>query len=251
MQFIIDEYREAKNLLIKKDFKIDMAKKIFIVLKYMVCENPNIEDSELVRILNEVLLKSNNRNYKSSFWEDKMFKMIASIRKNDMKPNRVDSVKISKVEMDFINEKSLTSAERRLLFVMLIYAKMFNREGWIYCDRSCFLKDSKVSTNVDNQIKLLYKLKDKGYIQRKEYANDKATRVTYIDYECKEVAIEITDYYDLLCWLYSYDKGKTPFACEICGNHFFRKSNAMKYCPKCAREKDLEHARNYKDKVRK
>lgn len=38
--------------------------------------------------------------------------------------------------------------------------------------------------------------------------------------------------------------------CTICGKLYKSKSNRTKYCEKCAREIQLEHARNYKDKIR-
>lgn len=252
--FILNEKEIAEKLLNgEKVEKIKTYNKILILEKALYIQGitDRLELNEkILTLLNKV-----ENNFKRVNWEetslkaiDKMLKDITRFKK-EIKLTDINKISITKKEMEAINSGK-TKNIRKLLFVLLVYAKITNiildrTDGWINQDIKNIFKEAKITKAINSRKKLdiFHMLYEKEYIAKKISTGSKSLKVNYIDNDIdSEIAFEVTDLADCHA-IYSYliYIGEKWKKCEVCGKYIKEgKTKKIKYCSDCAKKINLE-----------
>lgn len=250
MNFIINELKYAQDILKNKDILDDTIKKIIVLIKYYKQMGMNRE-----QIYNEIedFMISNYPNYNKAMWQDTIQSLVVKFAKSKYKLRIIDNVYITKEEMDFILSKNNDKMER-ILFIMLVYAKIYNSNGWINTDIKYIFKYSNCRDNSKNQYLYMNKLYNEGILEFPKSIKNNSFRITYLN-NTKNLAIEIKDFDNPIMYYYEYKNPNSVGNCEMCGKKILKdgkKHNSKKYCTDCStrnrREYKKKKQREYREK---
>lgn len=228
---------------------------------------------EILNILSKCTIENDN-TFKRNNYKDIVDKRINVFMKGyykDFKPKiqDIDEVVIYKKELqhiELINEIRI----RRLAFVLLVYAKIFNlkfssNSGKVPYSKSQIFEEAKLKTNNSERLKVLHELmcrelkinNDTGEIINFINGSFKSGKgdiyINYVD-EIGEVAFTITDFSDKsVVYRYLDYCGDKWSRCVCCGKWFKDKSitKPRKYCNKCKKDMQLKCQRESMSKSRK
>ena len=242
MNFIINEVKYAQDVLKNKDISNDTIRKIIVLIKYYKQIGMNRE-----QIYNEIenFMISNYPNYNSAMWQEVIQRLVIRFAKTKYKLRKIDKIHINKEEMDFILSKNNDKMER-ILFIMLVYAKIYNSDGWINTDIKYVFKFANCRDNSKNQYLYMNKLYNEGILEFPKSIKNNSFRITYLS-DTNNPVIEIDDFDNPIMYYYKYKNPNSVGICEICGKKILKegkKHNSKKYCSDCSIKIRREYKRN-------
>lgn len=158
-------------------------------------------------------------------------------------PVSIDSIKITKGEMDFIDDIDSAQA-RRLAFALLCIAKYFDavketNNHWVSTKDSLVMSMANIKTSMKRQCALFRQLNEIGFLEFAKKVDNTSTRICFLDEgrDNNEVVFEVTDFRNL-GYQYLMYKGESFYRCENCGlvtkKDIKKTSNRLKFCKECA-----------------
>lgn len=246
MNFIINELKYAQDILRNKDISNDTIKKIIILIKYY--KHLGMNKSQIYSEIEDFMILS-YPNYNNAMWQDLIQDLVTKFYKSKHKLRIIEGINITKEEIDFILSKKNDKMER-VLFIMLVYAKLYNSNGWINTDIKYIFKYSNCRDVSKNQYLYLNKLYNEGLVEFPKSIKNNSFRITYIN-DSGNSAIEIKDFDDPIMYYYKYKNPNDVGICEICGKKILKKGKNTKYCPKCFTSTRREYYKEKKREYRK
>ena len=195
-------------------------------------------------------LEENYKGYNEAKMQDEIEKEVKTYIRKPYPFNKVDSVNITKSELEHIRGLNNLILEK-LAFVMLVYAKIMNQiipenNNWVNTDFKEIGKDAKVNGSRNRIYTYIHKINEYGGIYQTHKVDGDGIRVDFLD-EDSEVEFVIDDFrefvLDYLKW-----KGENIGECIECGGLIEITGKAIKYCPECRRNQDLERHKRYNKK---
>lgn len=248
MQLILNEYQYVEEILNNpKEIKVDTTKKIIVLIKHYKEKGMNREQ---ILFTIQDFMSNNYPEFNLSLWDDFLRKLVKTYACKKYSLRKIEKVNIYKEEMDYIISKRDEKLER-ILFIMLVYAKIGDAKGWINTDIYNVFKDSNTSSTKKNMYLYVHKLKEKGIVDIQKQVDGRNVRIDFMK-DNGETVITITDFKDPIMDYYKYI-GKKVKICEGegCSKRILIKGKRDKYCKKCKKEKELEWKRESIKKVRK
>lgn len=198
------------------------------------------------------------------------FRLINSVlnysAKKDVKLIEIDSVDVSKSELKYIDELNLDYDHKKILFTLLVLDKLNKKEyeikhnkkpndEYFFGGKESYYKDLKKRANVPTyRSKKKKNINDIIYDLNKEGLTESVSRAVikllflYNIPQSNDIGLTITNY-DYIGLYYDLHVGLDGMKkCECCGVPIKARSNRMKYCDDCWKEKELELKRNWKRK---
>ncbi|MFH0334662.1 hypothetical protein [Clostridium perfringens] len=231
MKLILNEYDYVKSIIKTKDIKTDTTKKIIVLIKYYREQGIN-KDETLGKI--QDFMMDNYPEFNLSLWDEFLSKLVKTYHSNKHSLRKIDNVHIYKEEMDYITRFNNPKLER-ILFIMLVYAKIGGFNGWINTDISNVFRDSKTSSTRKNMYLYIHKLKEHGIVDIQKQVDGRNVRIEFMK-DGGEDAIIIDDFRDVIMYYYEY-KGMKVKKCEECEIRFLiknKKNTSQKYCKDCS-----------------
>lgn len=122
MKILLNETNEAKRIIELGKANIgDM----YLMVKYYSKEYKTID--ELYNKVNEFML-DNCGDYNEVIYYDKLMSMVKNVIRKGIKTRDIDSVTITKSELDYINNNCTNSKQKKVLLTFLVYAKIVGRD---------------------------------------------------------------------------------------------------------------------------
>lgn len=199
--------------------------------------------SEVEKALNKYLLDNYSYRYNASKmnWE----KTVENITKDakNKKLFEIDSVQVTKAEMDkimAINNRTL----EKVLFAHLCLAKLYNQRdeknnSWVNNDIKEIFDLAEVKKRKSERPHLLNELMRMGLLEFPKKTGNLASRVTFVD-NSSDCVLSISDFRELGYEYLNY-VGDGRFArCSDCGRLFQLKTKGRpkKYCDSCSKRSD-------------
>ena len=201
-------------------------------------------------------LKSHWSMFSGPDWHEFIEKSIKICQKRDYK--MIDSIKITKKELDYIKSYDDIQLEK-LLFVMLCVAKYDNFysdscDYWLNRTDSFLFGQARVHVKVKDRLQLLRKLYVSGAFDMSHKVGSANKKLLYVsDDSNDEVVLELSeiDFKELAYTYLYYKDGYVGFNhCQRCGCLIKKNSNSQKFCKECA-EKTKKEMDAKKRKTRK
>ena len=263
---ILDEEKIVKDIIEHNTYdkeNIETYNALSIIVKYYYLQGMRKESEIRYKVLD--LFESMDEYFIITKWNKTVEKITKSLLKrmkffnNELELIKVEQVKIYSKELEYLNNiKSIQI--RKILFICLIYAKIFKEmkrsdKGWFNLKSfSKILKLAKCKVgNEDYRLDLLGELKQKKYIMvRKKNGNYiiKIDFINDIETEDNKLVMVIEDFENAIYQYLNYLGGNWK-QCE-CGKYFkYSKSKPkQKYCVSCSKEKQKEQQRASMKKLR-
>lgn len=191
---------------------------------------------KIVSLLFEFLSKSYPKyEMKEDNWKVTVDKIAA--RAGDNKPFEISGVKITKSEMQKINEIHNKTLER-LMFTMLCVAKLNNiknekNKGWVNLGSKELFQYARISCRAEERDIKIGQLWQMGLLEFSKRNDNLNCRVTIIDDDSDE-ELFVADFREL-GYEYRLYKGENFIRCGECGILTkANKSGTKKYCKDCS-----------------
>ena len=258
---ILDEEKIVKDIIEHNTYdkeNIETYHALSIIVKYYYLQGMRKESEIRYKVLD--LFESMDEYFIITKWNKTVEKITKSLLKrmkffnNELELIKVEQVKIYSKELEYLNNiKSIQI--RKILFICLIYAKIFKEmkrsdKGWFNLKSfSKILKLAKCKVgNEDYRLDLLGELKQKKYIMvRKKNGNYiiKIDFINDIETEDNKLVMVIEDFENAIYQYLNYLGGNwKQCECEGCNKYFKQKSKKpQKYCVSCAKKIDREKAK--------
>lgn len=211
-----------------------------------------LKKSKVIEAIDKFFIE-NKLGYNSVRWRKTIEDIVVTVRKNkDYKLINI-SVGITKNEIDKIKEYGNLKYEK-LLFTLLVYAKIYNQlnsndKNWVNEQHKYIFSDAKIAIKAIDQGKMLYQLKELGYIDIAQKNDCTNVKVKYID-ENSDVVIEIHDFRNLVFEYIRYFEPDKYDRCIECGVLIKLNSNRQQYCNSCWKNQERGLWRDNKRKHR-
>lgn len=238
MTIVLNENEWAEEKIKSSDLGDNTYETLCRVAKYYISNGCSKDYTE--QILNKFLIQCD-----SSVVLVRWSNAIQNAVKYAVKypPVNIDSIKVTKSEMDFID--SIESAQaRRLAFALLCIAKYYDavretNNHWVSTKDSLVMSMANVKTSMKRQCALFRRLNEIGFLEFAKRVDNISTRICFLDKERDddEVVLEVTDFRNL-GYQYLMYKGEPFYRCENCGIvtkiDAKKTSNRLKFCKECA-----------------
>ena len=195
-------------------------------------------------------MKVNYKSYSPSKWKDLISQLVKSVEKyKTYKMIDVDEVNITENEwfsITSLNNKQL----EKLAFILLVYCKI-NKIKNPTCDNKINNTFTDIfrecGFRVTNETKLLlnelYKL---NYISIGLSCNSTSIKINYIEENEDNIKFTIDNFENVITYYEEYKNEKKYMECECCKKRVIQKTHNVKYCPKCAKEMNIENTKKRK-----
>lgn len=253
---ILNEKKYAQDIYDGKNNEIkSVLSKIGYVTRHLLY-SLNQNDEENYKNTVEWL-----KRYHNNFDEVYYSNLISdAIKKAYKKPFYfIESIKITKSELDIISSLDNLRAEK-ILFVLLCMAKQQAVSngfvnGLVKYSITDLCKTARISVPADEREYILYNIIQKGFLDYPKKNNTQCLIVNFINND-DEVVLELNEAdccelaYLYLSWK---NNGKGYTKCQRCGKMIKQsKTKPKKYCEECAqeveRENTRERVRRYREK---
>lgn len=241
---IINEKRMCEDALKYKELsKRPMSIIRLIIKKYLSEGKPK---DEVYKLINNLMLET-YEGYNHNDWKNILKKAIEGVEKtNNLKLVNIEEIHITKEEWDIVLKLEDDRLER-LAFILLVYQKINEiinptSNGWINIGMSNIFKESKIQRK-DESKKLLFILKEKGYISKKNSCDSESIKINYNIIGENFIKIDSFEDLSIITYYEEFKNNEDWESCENCSKRFKPKSNKNKYCSKCAKEIEKELTR--------
>lgn len=177
----------------------------------------------------------------------------ALIRASKYKAIQIDSIGITKNELDIIN--GLEGAQiKRLAFTLLCLSKYWlavnpNSDYWVNNKDNEIMKMANVNTSIKRQGLMYHKLNELGLIQFSKKIDNTNVRVCFVSDD--ETILQISDFRNLGYQYLYFNGDKNYYQCQNCGitvrknkpiteGQKNKGGHPQKYCKDCASEIKLQ-----------
>lgn len=247
MSVVLNEAKQAEHILELGEVGNKPTSTLFLLGKYFR-KKKRLNKEQTFQKLDE-FMKINYKNYNPALWED----AIADISNKSARYSlrEIDYISITDREMEKIETLNNLS-HRKLLFVMLCYAKLYNKvsesnNGWVNTEIRDIYKNARVSVkHKEDKYLYLNDIEQTGLIAFSRKNDNLNLQVTFIDDNGDEV-LRIHDFRELgYEYLNFYNLGVFT-RCNRCQRLVRKKSkkaNSTKYCRECA-----AHIKNEQNKM--
>lgn len=240
---VLNETKEAERLISEGEVGNKPTSTLFLLSRYYR-QKVNLNKQDTICKLNDFMGK-HYKNYNAALWEDVIENTVNKAHKYPLR--EIECIEIFQSELDTISRVN-TTKYRKLLFVMLCFAKLYNtlsetNNGWINTDIKEIYKISRVHVKHRND-KFLYlnDLEQLGLISFSNKNDNLNLKVNFVN-KTGETALKITDFREL-GYEYLNFVGEGKFErCKRCGKLFKKNSNNMNYCNECQKEITKEKTR--------
>lgn len=244
MQLILNEYEYVEEVLKTKNIKTDTTKKIIVLIKYY--KEKGMKRDQILGQIQDFMIDY-YPEFNLSLWDEFLRKLIKTYSSSKYSLRKIEEVHIYKEEMDYITNFNNPKLER-ILFIMLVYAKIGGFNGWINTDIRNVFRDSNTSSTKKNMYLYIHKLKEHGIVDIQKQVDGRNVRIEFMK-DSGDIVIKIKDFRDIIMYYYEY-KGERVKVCEGegCGSKFLIKNKnnySQKYCNKCKKEKEKEKKIKY------
>ena len=239
---------EGKN----KDVKSVMAK-IRYITRYLV--HSMLESDDDVYRLSVEWMNKHHDNFDESCYSN----LISdAIKKAYQYPFYViDSIKITKSELDIISSLNNLRAEK-VLFVLLCMAKQQRlangfTNGLVKYSITDLCKLARVSVPADDREYILYEIVQKGFLDYPKKNDTQCLIVNFMNFDDVVLELDEVDCQELAYVYLSWkNNGKGYTRCQRC-NRLMKQSKTKpkKYCEDCAKIVQTEQKRLWAEKSRK
>lgn len=235
---MVNEYNEISyaEYIIKNGF---LSKKrmyeLGLISKYYVMKGKT--DSEIFDILVD-FCQNNFEEFNLPKYFDKLKRIIRKSRSVPI--HEVNSVKITKNDMDFIASYDGTPRFHTVLFALLVIKKIrtvLNQSPYLNYKYSKLAKVCGIGTT-KNIYPIVREMEEMGLI--KICRNSNIEILFSVDMTNDSgVLFEVRDFDALYCYYRNYYKLGKYIECMSCGKMTVVSGNRQKYCPKCSREVNI------------
>lgn len=238
MTIVLNENEWAEEKIKSNDLGDNTYETLCRVAKYYISNGCSKEYTE--QILSRFLVQCDS-SVVLVRWSDAIQNAIKYAVKYP--PVSIDSIKITKGEMTFID--SIDSAQaRRLAFALLCIAKYYDtvketNNHWVSIKDSLVMSMANIKTSMKRQCALFRQLNEIGFLEFAKKVDNISTRICFLDEDRddNEVVFEVTDFRNL-GYQYLMYKGESFYRCENCGlvtkKDIKKTSNRLKFCKECA-----------------
>ena len=257
MKFILDERAYVEELFEHKTMGKSEKISIRLLLKYYRGLGLVKEDAvkELVAFMSE-----NMPQFKEFQWKTTINRLADLVYGNEQELFVVDKVLITKKELETILSVN-DFKQQRVLFCLLVYKKVQNQMNvqenqWFNGSLSEIFKMARVSGThgtIEAQCRMVYELKEAGYIALAKRIKSLNLFLNYIDLnidENTEIAMEIEDFNDVVYYLYKH-LGERVVQCQHCGRMIKLKKKeraSRKYCNACKKIVNNEKVSRFRER---
>lgn len=244
---ILNEKKYAQDIYDGKnsDIKSVLSKIGYVTRHLLYSLNQNDEENYKNSV---AWLKKHHNNFDEVYYSN----LISdAIKKAYKKPFYfIESIKITKSELDIISSLDNLRAEK-ILFVLLCMAKQQAVSngfvnGLVKYSITDLCKTARISVPADEREYILYNIIQKGFLDYPKKNNTQCLIVNFINND-DEVVLELNeaDCYELAYLYLSWkNNGKGYTKCQRCGKMIKQsKTKPKKYCEECAQEAHLESKR--------
>lgn len=242
-KFIFDELKNDENIINSCSFDgISVNSMIYKLAKYNFYVNKMTDEQNYDAISD--YMKAHLCGFVGTDWDESIKNCIKSCKKSPYK--KVDSVKITKKELDYI--KSFNDIKKeKVLFVMLCLAKynhfFYNRNGfWVNESLSLIFREARVHIKSTERLEFLRQLFLIGAYDMPYGTGTSSKKIMFVsEDEDDDVILELTaiDFEELAYTYLFYKDGFLGYIhCDKCGRLTKQKSNRQRFCRECAEEND-------------
>lgn len=257
MKFILDEKAYVQELFEHKT--MGKSEKISIRLLLKHYKSLGMDKDEAIREL-VAFMSSNMPQFKEFQWKTTIQRLANLVYENNQELFVVERVIITKQELDAILSVD-DFKKQRVLFCLLVYKKVQNQMNlqenqWFNGSLSEIFKMARISgvhKSVDSQCRMVYELKEAGYIALAKRIKSLNLFLNYIDLnanECNDVAMVIDDFNDVVYYLYKY-LGERVVQCRCCKTMIKLKKKeraTRKYCNSCKKIINNEKVSRFRER---
>lgn len=230
MRILLNEKEYAKKIIQDGQLGTDeFYSDLFILIKYLYSEGER--KSGILKTLKLMSVDT-----------DKFYELICKYisRASSRKLVEIDYVPITQNEIDKIREVKNKSKEK-LLFTLLIMAKYNNLKSgrnqnndWVNLEEKEIFKLARVSCNKRDRDKMIYELKEDGYIKNSKKITSLNMQVLFVDNESDPV-LKITDMRELGFQYEELLPNNKVRRCINCGKPYKLKRGVKRVglCPLC------------------
>lgn len=251
MTIVLNEARQAEEILAKGDCGSKPAATLFLLAKYYFWKH-ELKPSEISARLQEFMISA-VPDYNPALWEN----IIEDISKKAGKyPLReIDSVNVTKKELDTIRHLNNLKYEK-LAFTMLCHAKLHNlispdNHSWTNASIPEIYRTARVTVR-HRADKFLYlnDLEASGLISFSNRNDNLNLHVNFTDTE-NTPFFYINDFRELGYEYMNYYKEGRFARCTLCSRLYPRKTNNQKYCSDCSKAQKMARDRERMAALRK
>lgn len=230
MRILLNEKEYAEKIIQDGQLGTDeFYSDLFILIKYLYSEGER--KSGILKTLKLMSVDT-----------DKFYELICKYisRASSRKLVEIDYVPITQNEIDKIREVKNKSKEK-LLFTLLIMAKYNNLKSgrnqnndWVNLEEKEIFKLARVSCNKRDRDKMIYELKEDGYIKNSKKITSLNMQVLFVDNESDPV-LKITDMRELGFQYEELLPNNKVRRCINCGKPYKLKRGVKRVglCPLC------------------
>lgn len=238
MTIVLNELEWAEDKIRSNDLGDNTYETLCRVAKYYISNGCSKEYTE--QILSRFLVQCDS-SVVLVRWSNAIQNAIKYATKYP--PVNIDSIKLTKGEMNFIDSIDSVQA-RRLAFTLLCIAKYYDtvketNNHWVSTKDSLVMSMANIKTSMKRQCALFRQLNEIGFLEFAKRVDNISTRICFLDEDRgdNEVVFEVTDFRNL-GYQYLMYKGEPFYRCENCGLvtkiENPKKANYLKYCKDCA-----------------
>ncbi len=245
---ILNEEKYAQGIYDEKNKDVkSVLQKIGYITRHLL-HSLNQNDEENYKNSVE-WLKKHHSNFDEIYYSN----LISdAIKKAHKKPfYRIESIKITKSELDIISSLDNLRAEK-ILFVLLCMAKQQAisngfTNGLVKYSITDLCKTARISVPAEEREYILYNIVQRGFLGYPKKNNTQCLIVNFVDNSDDNVALNLNeaDCYELAYLYLSWkNDGKGYTKCQRCGRMIKQsKTKPKKYCEECAQEAERENTR--------
>ena len=244
-KFIFDELINDENIINSYSFDgISVNSMIYKLAKYNFYINKMTDEQNYNAITD--YMKAHLCGFVGTDWDESIKNCIKSCKKSPYK--KVDSIKITKKELDYIKFFDDIKKEK-VLFVMLCLAKynhfFYNRNDfWVNESLSLIFREARVHIKSTERHEFLRQLFLAGAYDMPYGTGISSKKVMFVSNgENDDVVLELSeiDFEELAYTYLFYKDGFSGYIhCDKCGRLTKQKSNRQKFCSECAKESKRE-----------
>lgn len=248
MKLIPNEARYAEKCL--KYNKVDKSKparSIRVVARYFYL----VHSMTLDEVMENIKGYIENCEISHKVSDDFLKEYIPKVLNEGTPMNEIESIHITKEELETIQNSGYKKSWRKVLFTMLVHYR--TKMVWngvdnykIENNETEIIKDAHVTLSRDKRIEMWRQMENDGFITFGVGKGALKLTLNYMsdtDTYNNSNAIEITDFDDFYMYYEAYEKKSKVKECQGCGKLFIPKANKSLYCDSC---KDIQYKERHK-----
>lgn len=251
IDIVLNEKAYAENVLETYKFnETDFPIELSFLIRYLY-HYKDLRRAGILKFLNEFMPKTNIA-YSEDTWGIYVDRCITKAKKRA--PVEIEYIPISKIELEAIHALQ-DNPKERLLFTLLVLAKYNNLKSgrehnndWVNFDEKTIFKLARVACSMRDRDKMIYELKESGFITNSKKITSLNLKVNFIDES--ETALKITDMRELGFQYQETLPNNLIRRCTHCGKPYKlkKKSDRAGLCPLC-KEPDVKIVDGQKVKI--